>query len=1223
MSDKLIRELLINVKQKGAASTAKSIQKVADGLVDAGAASELTNEQLAKMPKTLYSIERAAERATKSLARMQAFNPKGATSGMRDMSVQLEKLSAGIFELTAATRSGFDDMIKASNHMASTMGKQLETVNDRLYDTSRAVRRAGGEFTQIGGSAAGAARAIGNTSGAARGATRDFAAMAGAGGKLPIMYAMIASNVFVLQSAFEQLKMGDQLNRLEQFGKIVGSTTGTPVQTLAASLQEAAGYAISFEEAMKQASMASAYGFDAEQLKQFGLVARRAAATLGIDMVDALNRVIKGVSKQEIELLDELGVTIRLNDAYANYVKQLNAANTGITYTINNLSSFQKQQAYANAVVEESTRRFSHLDEVLRATPWEMFAANADSALRKVQQAAAKYLGPVIQSINTMFYTSQAYQSGVQADAQRETNQMIDPKNTGAVALGLASTKEGYDDALKLYTEAQQKKAKLRKQYDEEYAKASYLGQVAIDQTFQGLPFTTATGTSDANKANIERIANMRHEMERLDKEIADSTEMLNKWKAADDEMGKTASKANKGFQDRIKLQKDANDPGAVYDYNSAVLKGLVEEQKAYEQTRKTAQDLSNDIMNIAQNTDMASKTGATLESTFKTIQNLSGDDTAVGDELVKNLNLGYTSMKEMGDATQAVNGYIKAVGTTQEKQLAVAQEIDRVYKSTGDKKKAEAAGNALEIQQLNQQETALKRLLATNKGNKGIEKEIQAIQLDKLKITNGQMEATKEVKDRSYKVLGVEREIALLEDRSMDNRTFQIRQLEMELSLEEEKYEWFKKQGDKQVEMNQSLRAQAQIRRQQWEAEKQFQSERAADQEAELQRNQTSRNSQGQLQNLQEQSDLYKQILRDTEGNSAAQEAYTRKLLETEAAMKQIRAQRQLDMMSSVTSSVGGDYASTQGLMGEDKQFADMNNKMASYDTAISKLGALNSQAMEVAQSMGNLTNAMIQFSQGSLDTTSTIAAGMQMVSSMISMGANQQITALDAAIQAEQKRDGKSEQSKNKIKKMEAEKIKIQQDSAKKQIIIQTAVAVMQAATSVPFPWSIPLMVMAGAAGAMALAQASSASGMSSIADSGGETASYLTLGERQKNVDVSMQASAGESAYMRGDQGIGNANSFVPRAEGGTMYPGVAYKMGEHGTEIATPMVPMKATSADEVAAGNSGGSKPNIQLTVQAMDSQSFMDFAMSNPAAFRRAVELALNEEGQSLNSLGS
>ncbi|MFP9035722.1 hypothetical protein, partial [Enterococcus faecalis] len=92
------------------------------------------------------------------------------------------------------------------------------------------------------------------------------------------------------------------------------------------------------------------------------------------------------------ELLDELGVTIRLNDAYENYVKQLNATSTGIKYTVDSLTTYQKQQAYANEVIAESARRFGYLDDALKATSWEQFAANANSALRSLQQSAATYL---------------------------------------------------------------------------------------------------------------------------------------------------------------------------------------------------------------------------------------------------------------------------------------------------------------------------------------------------------------------------------------------------------------------------------------------------------------------------------------------------------------------------------------------------------------------------------------------------------------------------------------------------------------------------------------------------------------------------------------------------------------------------------------------------------------------------------------------------------------
>lgn len=77
-----------------------------------------------------------------------------------------------------------------------------------------------------------------------------------------------------------------------------------------------------------------------------------------------------------------------------------------------------------------------------------------------------------------------------------------------------------------------------------------------------------------------------------------------------------------------------------------------------------------------------------------------------------------------------------------------------------------------------------------------------------------------------------------------------------------------------------------------------------------------------------------------------------------------------------------------------------------------------------------------------------------------------------------------------------------------------------------------------------------------------------------------------------------------------------------MGEHGTEVATPMVPTKVTPADKVASEtSSGGARRPVNLNIQAMDAKSFMEYALENPAAFQAAVELALNEQGLSLKNL--
>ncbi|WCZ57917.1 tail length tape-measure protein [Salmonella phage Kenya-K38] len=1225
MTDKLIRELLIDVKQKGATRTAKSIENVSDALENAAAASELTNEQLSKMPKTLYSIERAADRAAKSLTKMQASRGMlSVTKSINDIGAKLDDLAIQLIEVTDKLEIGFDGVSRSVKAMGNDVAAATEKVQDRLYDTNRVLGGTARGFNDTAGAAGRASRAIGNTSGSARGATRDFAAMAKVGGGLPLLYAAIASNIFVLQSAFEQLKLGDQLNRLEKFGVIVGTQTGTPVQSLARSLQEAAGYAISFEEAMRQASSASAYGFDAEQLNKFGLVARRAAAVLGVDMTDALNRVIKGVSKQEIELLDELGVTIRLNDAYADYVKQLNAANTGITYNINSLTTFQKQQAYANAVIAESTKRFGYLDEVLRATPWEQFAANADAALRTIQQAAAKYLGPVIDAINTVFYTSQASVSAEAARAQEKTNRQIDPTNVGAVALSLAASEEGYNKALDMYKESLDKRNKLKSEFDKRMEQADFYTKLAIRQVGEGIPVgLAAAGASEANKQFVAETAAMGLQVSRLDKEVEDSTENLTAWKSAFQTAGAAAAKANPEFQKQINLQKDVYDPDAVYDFNSAALKGLTEQQKAYNQTKKTSSDLANDFQNIASSTDTAAKTSATFEEVIRNVESLSAGTGKSADEYVKSLNLGFNTLSEMKTASQALSEYVKLTGNETKNQLAVQQKIADVYNQTKDKEKAQEAGRHLELQQLEEREVALRRVLQTNQGNKAVEKEIEKVQLEKLKLTNQGMEAQKKVKDLTDKILGVDREIALLNDRTMTTTQYRLAQLRLELQLEKEKTELYSKQADGQAKAEQSRRAQAQISRELWEAEKQATATHVSALMDALEVSQTERNVTGQSQILNERLSILQQQLEISKGNTEEEIKYRNEIYKTSAALEQLKKQRENQTYKSVVSSLGGTFTPTTGLSGADKEFADFENRMSMYDQAIAKMSEVDSASTALANSIGNFSLAVVANAQDSLDSITTISAGMQMVGQMMAYSANQQISAIDQAIAAEQKRDGKSEESKAKIKKLEAEKTKIQQREAKKQIIISTAVAMMNAAATRPFlPLGLTMMATAAAAGALSLAAASSASSIPSV-DSGANTTSYLTLGERQKNIDVSMSANAGELSYIRGDKGIGSANSFVPRAEGGNMYPGVSYQMGEHGTEVVTPMVPMKATPNDELKTSSNSTSERPIILNISAMDAASFREFASSNSGALRDAVELALNENGASLKTLGN
>lgn len=1128
---------------------------------------------------------------------------------------------AGLLSVANQIENAIDNMSSKLYKSMESAGRASEIVADKLTDLNTGVGKVnkglGGLNSTLGGTstaAARASRAIGNTSGAARGATRDFAAMADVGGKLPMMYAMIASNVFVAAAAFEQLKLGDQMNRLMEFGTIVGASTGVPVQNLAKALQEATGYAVSFEEAMRQASAAAAYGFTSDQISEFALVARRAAAVLGVDMTDALNRVVKGISKQEIELMDELGITIRLNEAYDAYVKQLNMTSNGIKYTADSLSSYQKQQAYANAVVTQSTKLFGNLDHVLRATPWETFAANADTALKNIQMAAAKYLTPVANLINNIFYQSKIAGMLEQAEAAATTNAQIDPKNTAAMVASYQNAKNALNDmetASKGYNVAiQESQDRIR----------------AIDKQLEGM-------TTVKTLANILLPGDFKREIPR------DQQKLLDEKLALEDKISQAERERANTMQARAQLQNN------LEERTNALLKAQPQLAKEVAETGKTivdptkvkvlsdltssmasfskniAPDIKTAMADLTDNKNLGKVVGQ-LSDVKKEIEQQAGITGESVDDLAKKYGLGVNSMKELNDQLSTAKTLQTLVSNESANELALQQKKNDLLKSGMDSKKVDVAISNMEVGMLDKQIAAYEDIKRVNGTSAVLENKINELKTKRLTLLNGQYGKEEKVKDVRDKVVGIEREIALLNNRTMTDSQYNVARLQMELAVEKDRFKILEGNAKKEREREESRRNIAAIEREIWKEQLDRNAKTAEMRNEAFERSQSMKPLMGESQRMQEQLTFYQEMKEFTKGNADEQARWNREIANTVAQMAALKAQRSAQMMDRVGQSLGADYTPTTGLEGEDKKFADMENQMASYDTAISKLSQLNSEATATAQSMGNLANAMIQFSQGSLDTTSMIAAGMQTVSQMISYGTNQQISAIDAAIAAEQKRDGKSEQSKNKIKKMEAEKIKLQQESAKKQIIIQTAVAVMQAATAVPYPFSIPLMIAAGLAGALSLAQASSATGMTDIAGSGGDTASYLTLGERQKNVDVSMGASAGELSYVRGDKGIGSANGFIPRAEGGNTYPGVSYKMGEHGTEVATPMVPTKVTPADEVASGTSSGSTGRpVQLNIQAMDAKSFMEYALENPAAFQAAVELALNEQGLSLKNL--
>ncbi len=167
-------------------------------------------------------------------------------------------------------------------------------------------------------------------------------------------YATLAANVFAATAAFNALKKAAQIQVLIQSLETLGAASGQNLEALSMRVRDAAGGAIDLAQAMQTASVGASAGFDSSQLDGLTKVAKAAALALGRDVGDAIDRVTRGAAKLEPEILDELGIFVRVDDAAAKYAATLGK-------TANELNRFEKRMAFANEIIDQGTDKFGEL----------------------------------------------------------------------------------------------------------------------------------------------------------------------------------------------------------------------------------------------------------------------------------------------------------------------------------------------------------------------------------------------------------------------------------------------------------------------------------------------------------------------------------------------------------------------------------------------------------------------------------------------------------------------------------------------------------------------------------------------------------------------------------------------------------------------------------------------------------------------------------------------
>ena len=190
-------------------------------------------------------------------------------------------------------------------------------------------------------------------------ATKNFSKMSqGISGGLVPAYATLAASLFAIDAAFRALKRASDL-RVQRAGmEAYAATTGIALKSIAKDLQAATGYQLDFKEAAESASIAISAGFSADQVTQIGKAAKIASIALGRDFADSYQRLLKGITKAEPELLDELGIILRLEKATKVY-----AATIG--KSAKDLTAYERQQAVFNEVLDQTEKKYGAIGDAV------------------------------------------------------------------------------------------------------------------------------------------------------------------------------------------------------------------------------------------------------------------------------------------------------------------------------------------------------------------------------------------------------------------------------------------------------------------------------------------------------------------------------------------------------------------------------------------------------------------------------------------------------------------------------------------------------------------------------------------------------------------------------------------------------------------------------------------------------------------------------------------
>ena len=182
--------------------------------------------------------------------------------------------------------------------------------------------------------------------------SKNFSKMAqGIQGGLVPAYATLAASMFAVSAVYRAFQNAADFSALQASQEAYAASTGVMMGSVSKSLQAASQGQLDLQTAGASAAIMIAKGFTTDQIDQVARASTAAAQSLGRSYEDTFNRIVQGTTKAEPELLDELGITLRLETATQKYAD-------AIGKNRDELTTYERSQAVLNETLRQADENF-------------------------------------------------------------------------------------------------------------------------------------------------------------------------------------------------------------------------------------------------------------------------------------------------------------------------------------------------------------------------------------------------------------------------------------------------------------------------------------------------------------------------------------------------------------------------------------------------------------------------------------------------------------------------------------------------------------------------------------------------------------------------------------------------------------------------------------------------------------------------------------------------